>query len=351
MAPLTDIDRRTLHFERQGLVAPLSLSIEEAVQQLVGLHGQDPDGPHLSLWNRLASFAPAGLEALLASRRLVRAPLWRGTLHVATAPDLLAYRSAVQPLLDRALKGSFGKALAGVSMEEVERAGRVLLSRGPLTAAELGERLQSHWPSTAPGPLAQVIRHRVPVVHVPPAGHFGQRAPPRMALVSDWLGREPEGEPALGPLVLRLLAAHGPSTVADLQSFTGLTRLAAVVKGLGPALVARSGARGEALFDLAAPPERPRGRGRRVHLLGDFDVGLLAFDPPLHLATAEERKAAFTVNGLLRPTLRVDGRLRGLWRVEAGRVALEVWEPLSRSELPVVEGEVARLEKWLLHGS
>jgi len=75
----------------------------------VGLQAQIPNSPYIGVWTRLAGFRPDDLARLITKRRVVRVPLMRGTIHLVTARDCLVLRPLVQPVLERALSGSFGR--------------------------------------------------------------------------------------------------------------------------------------------------------------------------------------------------------------------------------------------------
>ena len=70
-----------------------------------------PNSPYVGLWTRLDGFRPDELAQLIADRRAVRIALMRWTIHLVTAPDCLALRPVVQPVLDRGLHGNYGRRL------------------------------------------------------------------------------------------------------------------------------------------------------------------------------------------------------------------------------------------------
>src|SRR6516225_5138755 len=85
----------------------------QAVEHLVGLQAQAPFPPYYGLWSRLGGFRPEDLAELLTDRSVVRIALMRSTIHLVSSRDCLPLRRLVQPVLDRGLRGSFGKQLAG----------------------------------------------------------------------------------------------------------------------------------------------------------------------------------------------------------------------------------------------
>src|SRR5438309_4985857 len=88
---------------RQMLLARVQMAPGDAVEHLVGMQAQEPQAPYLGLWSRLADFAPEALSALLAQRRLVRAPMMRVTLHLVSAEDYLR----LWPLVCEVLASAF----------------------------------------------------------------------------------------------------------------------------------------------------------------------------------------------------------------------------------------------------
>jgi hypothetical protein len=124
------LDRRALNralLARQLLLRRHQMSAADAIEHLVGMQAQLPTAPYVGLWTRLAGFAHAELAGLLTDRAAVRIALMRSTIHLVTARDCLALRPVIQPCLDRALKGTFGKRLDGIDLIELANAGRALV--------------------------------------------------------------------------------------------------------------------------------------------------------------------------------------------------------------------------------
>ena len=76
----------------------------------------------------------------------------------------------------------------------------------------------------------------MPTVQVTPRGLWGQSGQARWSTIDAWLGRDLDQEPSRECLVIRYLAAFGPASVRDIQTWSGLTRLGDVVDGLRPEL-------------------------------------------------------------------------------------------------------------------
>jgi hypothetical protein len=112
----------------------------------------------------------------------------------------------------------------------VEQATRLLQER-PRTRGELGKLLAERWPDADPGTLAYAATHHIALCQVTPRGIWGTSGPAAGTPVASWLGAPPRSVPVDG-LVLRYLGAFGPATVADIQLWSGLTRLREVAERL-----------------------------------------------------------------------------------------------------------------------
>jgi Winged helix DNA-binding domain len=72
------LNRALLH--RQLLLHRQEISVADALEHLVGLQSQNPNGPYIALWSRLADFDPEELADLVAARKVARVALMRWTL-------------------------------------------------------------------------------------------------------------------------------------------------------------------------------------------------------------------------------------------------------------------------------
>ncbi|GAB2547977.1 winged helix DNA-binding domain-containing protein [Nocardia heshunensis] len=228
MAPV--LDRRKLNratLARQSLLARSDMTVAQTVRHLIGLQAQTPHSWYLGFFSRLADFTPDRAAEPLSDGRLVRIALMRSTIHLVTPEDAAALRPLIQPVLDRDLHHNHlhGKPLADIDMTALEAAAAELLSEKPRTNKDLGVLLGERWPECAPASLVYAARTRLPLVQVPPRGVWGRSGPIAHTTLSAWLDSEPTTTLSLDEMVLRYLAAFGPATVADVQTWSGLTRL------------------------------------------------------------------------------------------------------------------------------
>ncbi|MCP3103804.1 winged helix DNA-binding domain-containing protein [Myxococcus sp. K15C18031901] len=335
--------------QRQFLLERTSRGVPEVLEQLVGLQAQAGNAPYVGLWTRLARFQLEDLTRLYTSRRVVRATLMRATQHLVTASDFLGLRPALQPVLDRGFQYSpHRRALEGVDLEAVLAEGRRLLSDGPLSNVELGRRLHARWPEHDARGLGFLVRSlSEPLVTVPPFGTWGVGGEVEFTPAEAWLGR-PMG-PALSEedVVLRYLRAFGPASVKDMQTWSGLSGLREVVARLGGRLRMFRDEKGRELFDV---PDAPRPDGDTpapVRFLPEFDNVLLSHTDRSRIISEEHRRRVFTVNGIIRATVLVDGFVRGMWRVEREKtgatLCIEPFARISREDRAALTEEGLRL--------
>ncbi|MHB1224134.1 MAG: winged helix DNA-binding domain-containing protein [Gemmatimonadaceae bacterium] len=345
------IGRRALNralLARQLLLDRQPITAVEALERLVGLQSQAPTPPYVGLWTRLARFHPDDLSRLILERGAVRMPLMRATIHLVTARDALALRAVVQPVLARAFAGSpWRRGIGTADLETVLAAGRALLAERPRTSAALGPLLGERWPEGDPTSLARTVSLLLPVVQVPPRGLWRGVGQATWAPAATWLGRDVDGDGSPDAIVLRYLAAFGPAGVMDARTWSGLSRLKNVLERLRPRLAVFRDERGVELFDLPDAPRPDPDTPAPVRFLPEWDNVLLSHADRSRMIADAHRRHVFTMNGIIRGTVLVDGFVAGTWRVahERGVATLSVrtFAPLDARDRDAVAGEGAAM--------
>jgi hypothetical protein len=92
------------------------------------------------------------------------------------------------------------------------------------------------------------VRALLPLVQVPPRGLWGMTGPAVHAPAERWLGRRLASNPSVENAILRYLAAFGPASIADIQAWSGLTKLREPIERLRKRLRTFRTEDGEALF-------------------------------------------------------------------------------------------------------
>ena len=332
--------------------------VVQTIEHLVGLQAQAPFPPYYGLHSRLDGFRPADLATLITDRSVVRIALMRGTIHLVSARDCLPLRWLVQPVIERGMRGAFGRQLAGVDTKMLAAAGRSLVEAEPMTFSQLGQALAARWPDHPPAALAQGVRALVPLVQVPPRAVWGQAGQSLHTSAEHWLGQpgppagpahpsRPASRAELAQLVTRYLGAFGPATVRDVQAWSGLTGLKAVLEQLRPSLVTFRNEQGAELFDLPTAP-RPGGEvPAPVRLVAEFDNLVLSHAERSRVIGAEATRRLYTVNGVIPGSVLIDGFVAGMWRLARSRGAatltIELFAPVREREREALAAEAERV--------
>lgn len=344
------LSRATL--ARQHLIERTSEPVFDVVAHLYGLQAQSPMAPYYALWSRVRDFAPEQLAEMLLQRTAVRIVCMRGTVHLLTGADAVQLRPLTQPVLDRDLRtnAQHASGLVGMDFAALAAEGRRLVEATPSSMAQLRPLLAESWPNRPPAALAHAVRDLLPLVQIPPRGVWGKSGQPILTTLDHWLGRPLPADPSPDEMVLRYLAAYGPASVLDAQAWSGLTRLGEVFERLRSRLSVFVGTSGVELFDLPDAPRPDRDTDVPARILAPFDNLLLAYADRSRFMSVEHKSKVFTVNGIIKPAVMVDGRVVGHCSVEgtrAGAVAeVQLLVRVAKRAAAAVEREALHLLRF-----
>lgn len=333
-----ELNRSTLH--RQLLLERVDRTAADVIGHLVGMQAQEPFSPYYGLWSRIRSFRPDELAALLTGRKAVRATLYRATIHLVGADDHGRLEPLLRPFLHRRFASSPFRAAAAVG-PDLTAAATELLEQQPRTRAEIGALLAPRWPDQDPVSLGHAATTLVPTVQVPPRAVWGQRGAARWTTAAHWLGETAPPAPA-EDLVRRYLAAFGPASVRDVQTWAGMTRLAPVVEAMD--LRVFTDERGRTLHDLPDGPLVDPDAPAPARFLPEFDNLLLGHHDRTRVISDEDYRRGIVVGGM--PTLLVDGFVHGTWRITGADLEIRAFRPLTRAQRADVEDEGAALLRF-----
>lgn len=332
----------------------------QVVRELCGVHAQLPSTSALTLRPRTEELRAADVErARVSERALVRTWCMRGTLHLVAAEDLGWLLPLLAPTLIAA--GRRRHAELGLDEDTFAKALRIirraLAGHGPLTRAELAERLAAG----GVDPAGQRIAHLVQragleglVCHGPDRGHE-----PTFVLAEYWVGRPRplDHEAALRELARRYLAAYGPAEPRDLAAWSGLRAGQAreawrlIAAELVEVRLAGEPVAAWLLASRAGWLTEPVAEAPLVHLLPGFDVYLLGYQSR-RLAVAEgHARKVWTGGGFIKPTLTVDGRAVAVWSTARSGQRLKLlvapFDELSGEVRAGLQAEAADLGRFL----
>ncbi|SEH01993.1 Winged helix DNA-binding domain-containing protein [Nonomuraea solani] len=330
MLSLRDLNRATL--ARQHLLSRHKGEVADVVHRLAGLQAQEPRPPYLGVWTRLEGFERDDLHAALHARTLVRATMWRATLHLVTAADFAAFRPLLRPVLESA-----ARRFDGVDFEAVVAAADRLLAAGPMTFNELRPRLLAEFPGAYDRALGYAVRMLTPLIITPTEDRWSFPRDPAFGLPG--IAVTP-AEPS--SLIERYLAAFGPATPADVQTWSGLGGLRPVMEGME--LERLTDAAGRELFDL---PDAPRPGGdvpAPVRFLPDFDTLILGHADRTRVLAEEYKSRVSTKNLRIKAVFLVDGFAAGTWQIKrSGKKARLLVSPFTSVDPAALEEEGQRL--------
>lgn len=341
----TELSRATL--ARQLLLERDSMSAVAAVERLCGMQAQEPRPPVVGLWTRLDGFRAEDLLEPVRAGKAVRATLMRATLHLMSARDYRKLRSALDPMMT----GAMGPRTKDLDLDAVMREAAKLLRKDPLTFNELRAALAKRFPGADDRGLGRAVRLGLPLVMVPTDDRWGFARDSRFAPAESVIGKPPAKRAATAELLLRYLAAFGPATAADFQTWSGLGGTRAIVEKVRDQVVTFRDERGRELLDLPDAP-RPGGDVRApVRFLPDFDNLLLAHDDRSRVIADEHRPLVATKNLRIKATFLVDGIVAGTWAAERkgkrATLRLEPFNRLRKADVKELEAEGEELLRFL----
>jgi hypothetical protein len=189
----------------------------------------------------------------------------------------------------------------------------------------------------------------VDLVRIPPSGTWEARRADLYGLAESWVGGN-DTLPAVGRdlLVRRYLSGFGPASRGDIQAFTLLT-LDDIDGSLSRLRTRRHTTRqGHELIDLSGAPIVTGDAAAPVRFIGNWDALLLVHARRAGILPEEHRTRIFhTKTPHSFATFIVDGRVRGTWREEDGRVVLDRFQPVPRRFERALTEERRRLEDFL----
>ena len=337
---------------RQGLLARRRSSALRVIGRVVGLQAQQARPPLIGLASRIEDFGSARVLRAIRQRKLVRATMMRSTLHLLRADDYLSLRAAIQPALSSAMKSTLRDRLSGLDLDTLVVEGREAFAE-PLDFKSFRARLGRRHPKADVRAMAYAVRNLVPLISVPSEDRWGFSTTGSFVTAEAWLGEPIAPHDAAEELVTRYLAAFGPATPADAQTWSGRPGLREVFEAMRAKLRSFADERGRELFDLPRAPRPDPEVAAPVRMIAGFDNLVLAHADRSRIVPDEHRKAVVSKNLQVRPTFLIDGFVAGTWKLELRKRATKLrlsafaGTKLPRGAKPALRAEAELIARFV----
>jgi hypothetical protein len=322
------------------LLARERARVPVAIERLAGLQAQLARPPFVGLWSRLEGFRRVDLIRALESRDVVRATAMRATLHLMTAKAYLALRPALSPALEVAMRSALRDRTKSFDLDGALAHARAFFEAEPRTMDALRDDLGEKFGDVRA--VAYAVRTSLPLVQVPGGEAWGFHGAAPFAVAESWLEKPVRTVPVAKDtqaLVRSYLAAFGPASVQDAQTFSGVRGLAETFAQLRDELRVFRDERGRELFDLPKAPRPDEDADAPVRFIPEYDSLILAHDDRSRVMDDAARKAVFRANLMILPSFLVDGRVAGSWKIAKGTLAVQPFAPLSKKTRAQLEEE------------
>jgi hypothetical protein len=345
---LRELNRATL--ARQMLLERESLSVTAAIERLVGLQAQLASAPYVGLWTRLRDFRREDLAREIDNRKVVKATSMRATLHLCTADDYVRFRTALKPLLIGASSEIAKRRGGDFDLDKVLKAARKFIGEKPRTFAEISDMLTELMPDHDVGAMRYSVRTHIPLVQVPINTGWSYSNKPEFTLAESWIGRAISPEDNLRELVFRYLAAFGPASVTDAQTWMGM-KLKETFEKLRPELQIYRGEGRTELFDLPGLQLPAEDVPAPVRFLPEYDNLLLSHSNRSRVIADEYRSKVYLPGLRVAATILVDGFVRGAWKIEKAKTAatlvIEPFDKLTKKDRAALTEDGERLVRFV----
>lgn len=319
---MTDRDLILQRLHNQQILHPVLRRPGEVVARLGAVQAQDYGGALWSIGLRMPEGTQGDIRQALTRREITRIWLLRGTLHVVAPGDVRWILSLVAP---RIIARSAGRhRQLGLGEGDFTRSRELLVGEleggGRLTRDELYGVFDKGGISPK-GQRGYHLLWRAGLEGLICFGpHEGNLA--TFVLLDEWVphdGPSLRREDALALLAERYCTGHGPATLQDFTWWSGLT-VSEAKAGMTAAQsrLLHMVVGGKEYFTAPNPGPEP---GEPVaYLLPGFDEYILGYrDRSAMLDPAVAAKTVIGSNGMMLPTVVIDGVVAGTWKRTAGK--------------------------------
>lgn len=326
-----------LPLRRQLLTRDEPRSPADIVEQLAGMNAQTKRGPCVGLWTRTGSYCHHDYLHSLGRYDLIRANLMRGTVHLVTRRQYLAWRACLEPVAERVVRQYCPALWHAADREAVLAEGRELLRAEPgRTRSEIGARLAPRFPDANPRDLAFAVRMLLPIVEIADTDPWTSSR--TGYVLAETVLDQPLGPAGPGAMDLAqaFFAAFGPATAADFRYWSGLSGApAATALHHAGLLVTKVGR--QQLLDIDHAHDAAV---REAFVLPEFDNLLFCrkHDPGL----AEAKRTLIYPPAQMHGCVMSGETIVAHWSAKQGRLSRSDWRPLQ----PAAAEEWGAFTRW-----
>ena len=335
---------------RQLLLHREPVDLVEAVHRVVALQAQEPASPYIALWNRLADFDPADLDAAFTSQAIVKAQLMRITLHAVDAADYPAFHEAMQRSLRAARLNDRRFTRTGLSNADADALIPAVLDFAvrPRTNAEVEAWLDDRLGVLPKPGVWWAFRQFGPFVHAPTGGPWSFGPRPSYVAAREQQRAGDTGA-SMQALVRRYLEGFGPASVQDIAQFSTIYRppVRDALASMASTLERFEGQGGVELFDVPGGRLPDEDTPAPPRLMAMWDSVLLAYVDRSRVIPPDFRKLVMRNNGDVLPTVLVDGYVAGVWRPTEDGIEVTAFHKLTKEAWSGLESEAASLVGFL----
>ena len=215
----------------------------------------------------------------------------------------------------------------------------------------LRDKLLEQEPELDKQAMAYAVRSYLPLVQIPPSGTWGVGTRATYTTAERWLGAPVSERADLGGLFRRYLAAFGPASVMDFQTWTGMTSLKTRLAPDLKELVTYQDEGGKTLHDVpnlpVARPETPA----PIRFLPEYDNILIAHKDRSRILPEAQRKKVFVSAGRVLGTVLIDGFVGAIWKARREKTKARLLVSLFASQpdevMGAIEAEGLALQRFI----
>lgn len=362
---LSDDEVRFLRLRAQRLIPqPAShvTSVARVVKDVCGIQAQDINAASLAVRVRSEGLVATDVErARVEERSIIRTWGQRGTLHLLATEDFGWLLSLLGPIFatgNRTRRAELGldedSCIKGISAMR-----GILARQGALTRAELVEQLAVQTGIRLERQAAPHLLFRAALEGIVCLGP-DRGTKPTYVLIEDWIegGVRPlslSRDAACSELARRYLAAYGPAEPGDLAAWSSLpmSEVRAAWKSIANDLtgVEIAGRPAWMLREHLAWLDEFPAQAPVVRLLPGFDTYLLGYRSRKLVVSPQYARRINAGGGIVHPTLIVDGRATGIWKLKRQKSSVDVvlapFEELASEIQYGLEAEVQDIARFL----